>query len=368
MIRAGIIGVTGYTGYELYKLLRNHPVAQPVWLTSESYAGQRVSDVFPCPWPEPLLPMGAAPLDQADVVFLCLPHAASMQAVAAVRSAGVPAIDLSADFRLHSTRAYELWYGTSHTQPALLAEAVYGLPELHRLEIARSSLVANPGCYPTSVILGLWPLSRNGWLAGLVIVDSKSGVSGAGRKPRLNTSFVEANENLSPYSIGYVHRHIAEMEQELAGNSGSQTVDPVSGLRSPVSGLPSLISPAPRFIFSPHLLPVSRGILSTMYVTLPADVGEAEVRTAYEASYAGEPFVHLLPAGQLATLQHTVGTNRCAIGLTVVSDGQRAGPAPDTGLTLIITSTLDNLIKGASGQAVQNMNVMFGIEEIAGLT
>lgn len=341
MIQVGIIGVTGYTGIELYKLLRGHPAAEIAWLTSESYAGQRLSDVFPCPWDAPLLPLAEAPLAAADVVFLCLPHAASMPAVAAVRAAGAKAIDLSADFRLHDAATYQRWYDVPHTEPALLAEAVYGLPELHRTEIAGAHLVANPGCYPTSAILGLAPLARAGWLRSQVIVDSKSGVSGAGRKAKLNNSFVEANENLSPYSIGYSHRHIAEMEQELNAE-GRAMNDEQRDMR---------------IVFSPHLLPVSRGMLSTMYVTLPEGVDEATVRAAYAAAYADEPFIHLLPAGQVATLHHTVHSNRCAIGLTLV---------PHT-TTLIITSSIDNLLKGASGQAVQNMNVMAGLPETMGL-
>ncbi len=236
MIQAGIIGVTGYTGIELYRLLRGHPAAEIAWLTSESYAGQRLSDVFPCPWDAPLLPLGDAPLAQAGVVFLCLPHAASMPAVAAVRAAGARAIDLSADFRLHDAANYERWYGVPHTEPALLADAAYGLPELHRAAIAGAALVANPGCYPTSVILGLAPLARAGWLAGQVIVDSKSGVSGAGRKAKLSNSFVEANENLSPYSIGYSHRHIAEMEQELLQVAGCRWQVAGEGCRWQVAG------------------------------------------------------------------------------------------------------------------------------------
>lgn len=341
MIKAGVIGVTGYTGIELYKLLHSHPATAIAWLTSENSAGQRLSDVFPCPWDDPLLALAEAPLDRADVVFLCLPHAASMPAVAAAHAAGARVIDLSADFRLHDAAVYQQWYGVPHSEPALLAQAVYGLPELHRAAIAPAALVANPGCYPTSVILGLAPLARAGWLAGQVIADSKSGVSGAGRKAKLSNSFVEANENLSPYSIGYSHRHIAEMEQEL--NAERQTLDGTGADW--------------RIVFSPHLLPVSRGILSTLYVTLPAGVDEAAVRAAYAEMYADEPFVHLLPAGQVATLHHTVYSNRCAIGLTFVPG------AP----TLIVTSTIDNLIKGASGQAVQNMNVMFGVAETMGL-
>jgi N-acetyl-gamma-glutamyl-phosphate reductase len=358
MIQAGIIGVTGYTGIELYKLLRVHPAAEVTWLTSESYAGRRLSDVFPYPWHDPLVALPDAPLGEADVVFLCLPHAASMPAVAAARAAGARVIDLSADFRLSDAATYERWYGVAHTEPALLAEAIYGLPELHRAAITGADLVANPGCYPTSVILGLAPLARAGWLAGQVIVDSKSGVSGAGRKAKLSNSFVEANENLSPYSIGYNHRHIAEMEQELAEVASGKLQ--VAASQSPshlVTLLPSHRVTDFQIIFSPHLLPVSRGILSTMYVTLPDGVDEAAVRAAYAAAYAGEPFVHLLPAGQLATLHHVVHSNRCAIALTFVAGAT----------TLIVTSTIDNLIKGASGQAVQNMNVMFGLAETMGL-
>lgn len=351
-VRVGIMGATGYTGFELYKLLRRHPAAEVAWLTTESYGGQRLSDVFPCPWDVPLIAVADAPLDAVDVVFLCLPHGASMAAVAAVRQAGVRAVDLSADFRLHDPAVYQRWYGVAHEQPALLAEAVYGLPELHRAEVAGAGLVANPGCYPTSVILGLWPLAAAGWLRGAVIVDSKSGVSGAGRKPKLSTSFVEANENLSPYSIGYAHRHIAEMEQELGQALGVGSSAAASGEPGQAAGF--------SIVFSPHLLPVSRGILSTMYVALPAGVDEAAVRAAYVERYADEPFVHLLPAGQVATLHHAVGSNRCAIGLTVV-DGIAGGA------TLIVTSAIDNLIKGASGQAVQNMNAMFGLPETMGL-
>lgn len=339
MIKAGIVGVTGYTGIELYRLLRNHPAAQVAWLTSQSYAGQRLSDVFPVPWDDPLVALEDAPLETADVVFLCLPHAAAMPAVAQVRAAGAKAIDLSADFRIHDRAAYEHWYGVPHTEPGLLAEAVYGLPELHRAAIAAADVVANPGCYPTSVILGLTPLARAGWLHGPVIVDSKSGVSGAGRQAKLSNSFVEANENLSPYSIGYSHRHIAEMEQELSHAAERHSATDF------------------QIIFSPHLLPVNRGILSTMYVTLPDGVDEAAVRAAYAAAYAAEPFVHVLPAGKVATLQHTVHTNRCAIGLTFVPNSR----------IVIVTSTLDNLLKGASGQAIQNMNVLFGLAETTGI-
>jgi N-acetyl-gamma-glutamyl-phosphate reductase len=278
------------------------------------------------------------------VIFCCLPHVAAQAHVAAARRAGASAIDLSADFRLRDAATYEKWYGHPHQHAELLDEAVYGLPELHRAEIAGANLIANPGCYPTSVILGLAPLARAGWLVGTIIADSKSGVSGAGRTPSLKTHFVEANENLSPYSIGRAHRHLPEMEQELR----------VAGSRWQMANGPF----GWQLIFSPHLVPISRGMLSTIYITLPEGVTEGQVREAYAAMYAAEPFVYLLPKGQAATFAHTANTNYCAIGLTFV---------PDTS-TLIVTSSIDNLGKGASGQAVQNMNVMFGLDERIGLT
>ena len=343
MVRIGIIGATGYTGLELLRLLERHAEAQVVWLTSENSAGQQFGEVFAVSSSiggMTLVKAADADLAAADVVFCCLPHAASQGAVAAARRAGARVVDLSADYRLHDPVQYEAWYGHPHNEQGWLAEAVYGLPELHRAEIKDTSLVANPGCYPTSVILGLAPLARAGWLGGSVIADSKSGVSGAGRGLSLKTHFVEANENFSPYSIGRTHRHLVEMEQELgalmqAGNG-----------QTPI-----------QLIFSPHLLPVNRGILSTIYVTLPPGATEDAVRTAYADAYAGEPFVNLLARGQVATLAHAVHTNDCAIGLTFV---------PGAAM-LIVTSAIDNLIKGASGQAVQNMNIMLGLDERMGL-
>ncbi|MCS7039517.1 MAG: N-acetyl-gamma-glutamyl-phosphate reductase, partial [Caldilineales bacterium] len=214
-LAVGVIGATGYTGYELLQILHRHPAARLVWATSESSAGKRLSDLYPTPDDTVLLRPEDAALEQADVVFLCLPHVASMEAVARVRAAGVRAIDLSADFRLPDPATYERWYGHPHTQPALLAEAVYGLCEVNRSRIRDAHLIGNPGCYPTTVNLGLWPLARAGVLGPRVIVDAKSGVSGAGRTLKLTSHFVEVNENFSPYSIGYSHRHIAEMELVL---------------------------------------------------------------------------------------------------------------------------------------------------------
>lgn len=343
MVEIGIIGATGYTGLELLRLLQRHPLARIAWLTSESSGGQQLGDVFALPpalGAFPLLPLEQADL-AVDLVFCCLPHVAAQAPAATARSAGAKVIDLSADYRLRDAASYEKWYGHPHAYPELLSAAVYGLPELHRAEIAGASLIANPGCYPTSVILGLAPLAQAGWLSGTVIADSKSGVSGAGRKPSLKTHFVEANENVSPYSIGRAHRHLAEMEQELG--------DGETGGHGSGRGW--------QIVFSPHLVPVNRGIVSTIYVTLPEGIAEAEVRQGYRTLYQKEPFVYLLPPGQVATMAHTVGTNTCAIGLTWVEATR----------TLIITSSIDNLIKGASGQAMQNMNILFGWDERTGL-
>lgn len=333
-LRVGIIGATGYTGYELLRIIHHHPQAHVAWATSENSAGRRLGDLYPSPDATPLIHLADAPLHEADAVFLCLPHGASMEAVATLRAAGVRTIDLSADFRLPDPQLYRRWYGQPHTQPQLLATAVYGLCEVNRAAIRQAELIANPGCYPTSVNLGLWPLARAGVLGPNVIVDAKSGVSGAGRKPRLSSLFVEANENLSPYSIGYAHRHISEMELILGAH------------------VPQL-----EITFSPHLLPVNRGILSTMYIDIAPDLSAAQVRDIYQQQYASEAMIHLLPAGQVATLRHTVHSNRCAIGLT---------PLPYPG-RWIVTASEDNLLKGASGQAVQNMNIMFGLPEASGL-
>lgn len=368
MIKIGIVGATGYTGLELLRILQRHPEAHTVWLTSEQSAGQRFGEVFAVPpalGRHELIKLAQADFTAADLVFCCLPHAASLAPVAAARGAGARVIDLSADYRLHDPGVYEQWYGHAHTQPELLAQAVYGLPELHRARIAGAGLVANPGCYPTSVILGLAPLAAAGWLRGTIIADSKSGVSGAGRSLSLKSHFVEVNENLSPYSIGRAHRHLPEMEQEISNLVMGKLVDwsmaHSDGAPADQStSLPTYQStnlPTYQLIFSPHLVPVSRGMLSTIYVTLPKGVGEAEVRAAYEAQYAGEPLTCVLPAGQVATFGHTAHTNTCAIGLTFVPGAR----------TLIVTSSIDNLGKGASGQAVQNMNVMWELDETTGL-
>jgi N-acetyl-gamma-glutamyl-phosphate reductase len=247
--------------------------------------------------------------------------------------AGVRVIDLSADFRLRDAATYQKWYKVEHPAPELLNEAVYGLTETARADLPEARLVANPGCYPTSALLPLKPLLEAATLHAPVIVDSKSGVSGAGRKPKLTTHYVEVEGNLSPYNIGRVHRHLPEMEQVVSWWSQK----------------------APTLIFSPHLIPAPRGIVSTIYVQLDSKWNEKKLFDLYQQAYGNEAFIHILNPGEAATYAHVNYTNRCAIGLTL-SEG-----------VLIITSAIDNLIKGASGSAVQNMNVMFGIDETLGL-
>jgi N-acetyl-gamma-glutamyl-phosphate reductase len=289
-----------------------------------------------------------ADVGAADVAFFCLPHGESMAAVAAAR-AGTRCIDLSADFRLRDVAVYEQWYKVAHVAPELLRGAVYGLSEVYREQVAGAGLIANPGCYPTSVLLALYPLARGGHLrSGRVIVDSKSGVSGAGRKPRVGSLFCEVSGNFAPYSIGRAHRHLPEMEQELAAWGADV-----------------------RVTFSPHLLPVVRGIVSTIYLTLEEGWSVERLVELYQEAYAGEPFVHVLPAGQLASLAYVNHTNRCA--LSFADAGADKNPADENpadgnpGTDFIVVSAIDNLVKGASGQAVQNMNLMFGLDETAGL-
>jgi len=336
MINVGVFGATGYAGYELVQLLRRHPAAKLVFATSEQSAGGYLSDSYACLDDVALVRAEEAPVDEADCVFCSLPHGASMLTVQRARRARVRVIDLSADFRLPDPAAYQHWYKAAHQAPELLAEAVYGLPELHREAIRGAGLVANPGCYPTSVILGCYPLAREGLLVGgHIIADCKSGVSGAGRSPSLTTHFCEANENLSPYSIGHVHRHIPEMEQELSRAAGQ-----------PV-----------RVTFAPHLVPVNRGLLSTLYVRVPAREDAASLRALYAKVYAGEPLVRVLPEGKVATMRWAEGSDRCVLS---VHDAGQPGEA-------IVVATIDNLGKGAAGQAVQNMNLMFGLQETAGL-
>jgi N-acetyl-gamma-glutamyl-phosphate reductase len=335
MLGVGVYGATGYTGYELMRIFARHPEAEILFATSATYAGSRYSDVYPCPYQDVLIPPDEAPLDQVDVVFLCTPHGASAPLVERVLQAGARCIDLSADFRLRDPQVYQAWY-RHHPAPELLKEAVYGLTELCRPDLPDARLVANPGCYPTGPLLALCPLLRTGVVVeDGIIIDAKSGVSGAGAKPSATTHFVSVHDSVSAYNVGRLHRHVPEIEQEMTRHAGR-----------PV-----------HVVFTPHLLPLSRGILSTIYVSLDHSWNQERVISLWREAYDGEPFVQPLVAGKTATLAHVVHTNRCAMSIS---------PAGREGEFIILTA-IDNLLKGASGQAVQNMNAMFGLDETLGL-
>jgi N-acetyl-gamma-glutamyl-phosphate reductase len=331
MPRIGIYGATGYTGIELISLLAGHPQLELGFATARSAAGKRLGDIYPTLLDVPLVAVEDADLSAVDLIATCLPHN-TPELIPIVRralDAGKKVLDFSDTFRVLDAQVYEARRGKPHPAPDLLAEAVYGLPELHRARIRESRLVANTGCYPLTAILPLVALQRAGLIADpTVIVDSKSGVSGAGRSLSLKTHFGETHETFSAYNVGRTHRHLVEMEQE-------------TGLH---------------LIFSPHLLPVFRGILSTSYVRLKPEVDAAALSQAYQTAYAAEPFIRVLPAGQLPELRHVVRTNMLAIGFQLVEPG-----------LAIVVATLDNLVKGASGQALQSINLMLGLPETMGL-
>ena len=350
-VRVAVAGASGYTGVELVRLLAQHPQVELTTVTSEKSAGLPVVSVFPhlshsIPLTfEALEPDALA--ERADVIFLALPHTKSMEPVADCMRSTAKIIDLSADYRLHDAHVYERWYQTVHTQAGLLKKSVYGLPELHRSDIAKTRLVASPGCYPTAAILQLAPLAAHGLIdPGTIVIDAKSGVSGAGRSPALPYHFPEAHESLEPYKIGR-HRHIPEIEQELsllyAGEKG--------GLDSPTS---SQVTVA----FTPHLVPMNRGILSTAYCRLTSPVLDtAALLSLYKSFYEKERFVRVFE-DVMPNPRHVRGTNYCDLALFADT---RAG-------WIITVAALDNLIKGAAGQAIQAMNLMLGFPEETGLT
>lgn len=338
MTRVGVIGATGYTGLELVRLLLRHPKIKLTALTSERYVGQPIWQVFPSVIKETDLVCQALevePLVQAcDFLFTALPHKTAMEVVPGFIQRGLKVVDLSADFRLADPKVYEEWYET-HTAPTLLQEAVYGIPELHREEIKRASLVANPGCYPTSVILALAPALKNKLINHrTIIADSKSGVSGAGRSAVLSSLFTEVSENFKAYKVTE-HRHTPEMEQELSRLAGEKVV----------------------ITFTPHLVPMKRGIFSTIYASLTKPLSENEILDIYRDFYAKEKFVRLHPSDLLPSTADVFGSNYCDLGWKVDKRNNR----------LILLSAIDNLVKGASGQAVQNMNLMLGLEESLGI-
>jgi N-acetyl-gamma-glutamyl-phosphate reductase len=338
MHRIAVIGASGYTGAELLRLLVLHPETELVCVTSRQYAGQSVGRVFPSLQGildlafEDVEPAGLA--GRADLVFTAVPHQTAMSMVPELLDAGCRVIDLSADFRLKDLAVYEEWY-QAHTSHALLAEAVYGLPELFREQVPAARLVANPGCYPTSIALALTPLLEEKKIdPATIIVDSKSGASGAGRSAKLDTIFCEVNEGFKAYGVPR-HRHTPEIEQTLGAVSGE----------------------AVTISFTPHLLPVNRGILSTCYATLAGTCSLDALCSLYRDRYSAEIFVRILEKGQLPNISQVTGSNFCDIGLAV---DDRTG-------RVIVVAVIDNLIKGAAGQALQNMNLMLGLPEQQGL-
>jgi N-acetyl-gamma-glutamyl-phosphate reductase len=340
-LNVAIVGSSGYTGGELMRILLNHPNVTVSAITSERSAGQPISAIFP--HLAGLTKLVCEPLDtaviakKADLVFLALPHVTAQDAANKFRALGTKVVDLSADYRLADPAVYEQWYEHGHQYPELLKQAVYGLPELRREQIKKASLIANPGCYPTSAILGLAPLIKQGTgIADLasIIIDSKSGVTGAGRSPALAYHYPEANEGLMAYKIG-THRHTPEIEQEL----------------SALAGQPVTVS------FTPHLIPMNRGILTTIYARLTEKTDTAMLHARYQEFYKHELFVRVLPLGQSPNVRNVRGSNFCDIGVTA---------DPRTGRAVVV-SAIDNLVKGAAGQAIQNMNLMMGFEEATGL-
>jgi len=334
MIKVAIAGGSGYTGLELLRLLIKHPKIKITAITSEKHQGQTLADIFPSFGGFSDLsftPLTPAIADECDILFLALPHTTALNQMPDFLKKSCRVIDLSADFRLKSQEIFEQWYGLPHGQKEALAQAVYGLPEVHRDSIKSAKLIANPGCYPTSVLLALLPLLKTDWVdPDTIIADCKSGVSGAGRKPAINTQFSECNEAVSAYSLA-THRHTPEIEQEIS----------------------SLIGREINVTFSPHLMPMTRGMLSTVYVNLRKDLALEKLRELYREFYKNEPFVRILNPGTFANTHHVVASNYCDVGLQIDA---RAG-------RVIITSAIDNLVKGAAGQAIQNMNIMLGLDE-----
>ena len=336
MIKVGIVGGTGYTGVELLRLLALHPQVELSAITSRADAGTPVSQMFPslrgytdmC-----FIHPDQAHLDQCDLVFFATPNGIAMQQARALLDAGVRIIDLAADFRIKDVAQWEKWYGMEHACPALVTEAVYGLPEVNRERIRQARLVANPGCYPTAVQLGFIPLLEAGLVdTTALIADVKSGVTGAGRKAELGIIFSEAADNFKAYAVPG-HRHLPEIRQGLA-QVAQQEVN---------------------LTFVPHLTPMIRGIHATLYATIK---GNADLQALYEQRYANEVFVDVMPAGSHPETRSVRGANCCRIAVH----------RPQQGNTVVVLSVIDNLVKGAAGQAVQNMNIMFGLPETTALT
>lgn len=336
-LNAVILGASGYTGAELVRLLAPHPHVKIKAMTAESQAGKRLADVYPhlSAFDDQLVAHDQVDYAGVDVVFCCLPHGTTQEIIAAL-PLHVRIVDLSADFRLHDLDDYREWYGHEHRAPDLQKDAVYGLSEHHSAEIKQARLVANPGCYPTCALLAIVPLVKAGLIApDRLIIDAMSGVTGAGRKASQALLFSEINDGVKAYGVGG-HRHVAEMEQQ---------VSLVAGKKLHIS-------------FTAHLVPMNRGMSATIHTHVPEGVKADELRLALKQFYAQAPFMQVCEAGIIPSTHEVRGTNQCRIA---VVDDRRSGKA-------ILVSVIDNLVKGASGQAVQNMNLMFGFDETLGLT
>lgn len=335
MIKVGVVGGTGYTGVELLRLLSRHPQVELVAITSRGEAGMAVADMFPSLRGRVSLKFVTpqdAELEKCDAVFFATPNGIAMKQATELVAAGVRVIDLAADFRIRDIAEWQKWYGMEHAAPELVAEAVYGLPELNREQIRTARVLANPGCYPTAVQLGYLPLIEAGLVdTARLVADAKSGVSGAGRKAEMHTLLAEAADSFKAYGVPG-HRHLPEIRQGL----------------SLVRGQPVGLT------FVPHLLPMIRGIHATLYATL---TGEADLQALYEVRYRDEPFVDVMPAGTHPETRTVRASNMCRIAVH----------RPQGGDVVVVLSVIDNLVKGAAGQAVQNMNIMFGLDEGAGL-
>lgn len=338
MIDVAVIGASGYTGIELSRILLGHPKLRLVAATSRAESGRRLADVYPrltrateIRFEDLDMPAVAK---RASVAFVALPHTQALTLVPQLLSLGVTVVDLSADYRIADPEVYSHWYSTPHTSPELLSEAAYGLPELYRSKLIGSRLVACPGCYPTATLLAAAPVLEAGLLRGdIVVVDAKSGVSGAGKSPSAGTHFPAANEAVCAYKVGS-HRHVPEIEQQLTSLSGRPLAT----------------------AFSPHLVPMTRGLLSTVYMQLARPLEQEEAFVLFQERYLEEQFITLCESGEMPSTSHVSGTNRAHIGIATHPSG-----------LLTVSCAIDNLIKGAAGQAVQCANVLFGFDESAGL-
>lgn len=336
-VKVGIVGATGYAGLELVRILSTHPNVEIAAVSSVSFEGKPISEVYPslrgrC---DMECEDQAAVIERSEVIFACMPHGLSQGLAAQCADEGKLFIDLGADFRLESEEEYRTWYGGQYDDKALHAQAVYGLPELFREEIRGKRIIGNPGCYPTSIALGLYPALKAGAASEPIIIDSKSGVTGAGRGLSQTTHFPDCNEAFSPYKIAS-HRHTPEIEQTLSKGAGRRV----------------------HVTFVPHLLPVNRGIESTIYARLSSGMTEQRLRELYDEFYREEPFVRFMPKGEIANIRTVKYSNYCDISLHI---DERTS-------TLIVVSCIDNMVKGAAGQAVQNMNLLLGLPETTGLT